>query len=56
MANEKQAFNGNIAASSDDPFSVENVLQKGMNGLSLKDFMKLTGLTKEVGKLPGVNQ
>jgi hypothetical protein len=56
MANESQAFTGNVAASSDDPMGIESVLKKGINGLSLEDFMKLSGLTKEMKEIPGVSK
>lgn len=56
MANENQAFSGNVAASSDDPMGIESVLKKGINGLSLEEFMKLSGLTKDMEKIPGVKK
>ena len=56
MANEKSTFSGNVASSSDDPMDASNVFSKGMNGLSLHDFMKLSGLTKDLEKLPGVKE
>jgi hypothetical protein len=47
MADEKSPFNGNLSASNSDPMDTQNVLQKGINGMSLHDFMQLTGM---VGK------
>jgi hypothetical protein len=56
MANENGAFTGNVAAGSDDPMDIENVLKKGINGLSLEEFMKLSGLTKEMKEIPGISK
>ena len=39
-------FSGNVSNTSSNPLDTAAVLQKGINGLSLQDFMQLTGMIK----------
>ena len=52
--NAKSNFNGNLASSNDNPLDTANVLQKGINGLSLIDFMKLTGMVNKGSEESGL--
>jgi hypothetical protein len=45
--NAKSPFNGNLASSDGNPLDTAEVLQKGINGLSLHDFMQLTGMVNK---------